>query len=340
MKKIVTKKNFKKRRLRTSLARFLKDNPAVLWLYNTFFTIKNKKNYYSDIERREKLSFFDYVELSKPLPYLPIEKVRDSNFYGHAKALKEYCGIQELHYSIEHGLYYADNYIPMASFTKTVNRIITLSDYRKSILCSQLTKPIVTVGPYIHYAKILYASDDLQSLKERMGRTLLYFPTHQSTEDEIEYDVQEDINIVLKFANDKAFDTILVCMFYLDIINTNYAQIYEKNGLKIVTAGNRYDFNFINRLKTIISLADYTLSNNVGTHTGYCVYMHKPHYVFTDQLYKMENSALMLEVGDAFSEYSQDITSKQLQVINKYWGLDCVRTPEELREILQSCENQ
>lgn len=322
--------------LRTLMARFLKDNPMVLLLYNLFFRLKNKNAYLSQVKIRTKYSLFDYKELAMPLPYYPIEDVRDSNFYGHAKVLKDYCGITKLDYSIEHGLYYADNYIPMASFTKTVRRIITYSDYRKNILCSKLDKPVVTVGPYIHYANLIIPEKEIDKIKMDLGRTLLYFPTHQSTEEKIEYDVQEDVNKLKTFARDKGFDTILVNMFYLDILNTSYADIYEKNGLRIVTAGNRYDYNFISRLKTIISLADYTVSNNVGTHIGYCIYMNKPHYIFREDLYKMENSRIMLEVGEVFHHYEESIMDKQREVINKYWGLDCIKTPEKMKEMLLS----
>jgi len=113
--------------------------------------------------------------------------------------------------------------------------------------------------------------------------------------------------------------------------------------------------NFVSRLKSIISLADFTMSNATGTHIGYCIYMNKPHYIFRQKIERtfdksgkiIENSTFRnkeqcltleeekAELFDAFSEICDEITPKQRDVINKYWGVSSIRTKEELIQLLK-----
>ena len=73
-------------------------------------------------------------------------------------------------------------------------------------------------------------------------------------------------------------------IYYKDILNNIYPKYFEDAGFKIVTAGNLYDINFLSRLKLIIQLADFTASTSIGTHTGYCVYLNKPHFLIKQKI--------------------------------------------------------
>ena len=101
------------------------------------------------------MSIFNYKDLAAPIPYYPLEFVKDSNYYGQNFWLKKYTGLQHIDVSIEHGLYYGD-YIPYSSYCKTVKKILTSSLVRKQVL-EKLNKPVVTIGPYIHYVPYLLA---------------------------------------------------------------------------------------------------------------------------------------------------------------------------------------
>ena len=68
-------------------------------------------------------------------------------------------------------------------------------------------------------------------------------------------------------------------LYYQDILNGD-AAIFEDAGFVVVTCGYREDCHFLERQRTLIKLADFTMSNSIGTHVGYCVYMGKPHYSF------------------------------------------------------------
>lgn len=90
---------------RSFLASMLKESFFLLSFYNTYYYVKNKKKFWKEINRRKAMSIFEYKELVKPIPFCPIETIRDSNFYGQAYALKQYAGVDKFDWSIEHGLY-------------------------------------------------------------------------------------------------------------------------------------------------------------------------------------------------------------------------------------------
>lgn len=333
---------------------FLKNFTLTLFFYNLYYRVKNKRSFYTEIEKRKNASIFDYKNLSQPIPFYPIEEVKDSNFYGIYHSLKKYSGATKISNAIEHGLYLG-NYVPFASYLKTTKSIITFSDKRKKhLINSKINKPIYKIGPYIHYAKLPVSENEYIKLKQSLGRTLLLFPSHSIKNFNVRMDVLELIKKVKKLALN--YDSILVCLYYKDILDTNYLEHFEKAEFKIVTAGHLYDINFLSRLKLIIELADFTISNTVGTHTGYCVYLNKPHFIIEQEVelsgenktriknYRDEKQIESLskekdEILKEFRIYSESITEKQKKVIDKYWGISSIKQPEDLLGILKDNKN-
>ena len=319
-------------KFRNKLGQLLKNSVQLNSLYNIFYKVTNKRTFFAEQKKRKTLSIFNYQELATPIPYYPLEFVKDSNFYGQNYWVKEFTGLKSINASTEHGLYYGD-YIPYSSYCKTIKKIITFSLVRKNVL-EKLQKPVVVIGPYIHYVPTLLTTDQISKIRSEYGKILLFFPTHSTREGGRTYSVQAYIKDLKAFAQKKGFYSIFVCMYYYDILHTKLAEYYEEAGFKIVTAGHQLDLNFLPRLKSIISLADYTVSNAVGTHVGYCVYMSKPHWVINPVSNSSEVPQDFREITDVFSIYSDKITNHQYSTVEKYWGLDQVKTPEELHKLL------
>jgi len=327
----------------------LKNYSLVLFLYNSYYRLKNKKRFYSELEKRKKISIFNYKKLAQPLPYFPIETTKDSNFYGIYNSIKKFSGINKITHSIEHGLYLG-NYVPFATYLKTTKSIITFSENRrKHLINAGIKKPIVAIGPYIHYATIPVSEKKFKQLKQSLGKTFLLFPSHSIKDFNVNMDVNELINNVKKIVS--SYDSILVCLFYQDIIDGIYPKYFEEAGFKIVTAGNRFDINFLSRLKLIIELADFTASNTIGTHTGYCVYLNKPHFVIEQEIKRSKgNNTPIIEYRDEeqiktmeeekaeiikeFTKYSEQITEGQKNVVEKFWGTSLIKSPTQLFDIL------
>lgn len=332
--------------MRKILVYFLKNSNVILFFYNAYYRLKNRKAFYAENERRRRLSIFDYKSLANPIPYYPSEKMRDSNYYGYAQALKIYAGVPYINAALEHGLYLGDR-ITTAEGFRTTRSVIAMSENRvESFKIHGLKKPIIAIGPYIHYATPLLKDDAFKQLKEQLGRILLVMPVHAAKGASVKYNPSILLDFIEKVRPD--FDSFLTCIHFRDILNNpDCVKPYEEAGCKIVCAGNEYDYNFVRRLKSIIMLSDYVVSNSHGTNTGFCTYLGKPQTIIYDQdLIKTHNSYTagvkkirdeqVHEIESAFVNYSNVITEEQKMVVDKYWGISCIKAPDELKEALKN----
>ena len=203
-------------KFRNKLGQLLKNSVQLNSLYNIFYKVINKRTFFAEQKKRKTLSIFNYQELATPIPYYPLEFVKDSNFYGQNYWVKEFTGLKSINASTEHGLYYGD-YIPYSSYCKTIKKIITFSLVRKNVL-EKLQKPVVVIGPYIHYVPTLLTTDQISKIRSEYGKILLFFPTHSTREGGRTYSVQAYIKDLKAFAQKKGFDSIFVCMYYYDIL--------------------------------------------------------------------------------------------------------------------------
>lgn len=323
----------------------LKNSNFILGLYNSYFRLKNRKKFWKENNRRFNLSIFDYIELAKEIPYYPIEKIKDSNYYGHANALKKYAGIEYLPAAIEHGIYLSGT-PTYAEKLKTTNSIITMSDNRvKAIESSGINKKVLAIGPYIHYANSILSEPDFHSIKHQIGKTLLVMPSHSVTYSTVKFDIEKFIDFINTFRNE--YQTIMVCLHYNDVQkNPQYTNLYIKQGYRITCAGHRYDLNFINRLKTIILLSDYVVANSFGTNTGYCTFLNKPQTIYQDTTVQYSgNVGNMIsdleviqtkEIENIFNEVTDNITIEQREIIAKYWGTEHVMSRDTLKKYILS----
>jgi len=308
--------------------------------------------YAFEIERRAKLSFFDYSSLAKPLNKPWMDFVPDNNKYGMNFILKEYMGVsvnKSLNGIVEHGLYLGD-YIDRDELLLNVKTIVTFGDSRiKHLMAKTVNKVIVPIGPYIHYAKSLLDEQSFVKLKRNLGKVLLVFPCHSLAGGQwCEYSMKELCTEIKRVGQN--YDSILISLYYTDI---GKADIYRQNGFEVVTSGHENDKYFLSRQRTLIELSDYTMSNSIGTHIGYCIYLNKPHYVYTQETRhvnvfsrKMEIKqsrgsivdSEVQEIQSAFSENSNSILAMQRELVDKYWGVKYIKTPEELKNELDFYE--
>lgn len=260
--------------------------------------------------------------------------------YGNLWAIKKAMGENfDNRCMIEHGLYFGEYVLEDECMDENVKTIYTYSEYRKKAIMKWMggdfCKHIVPVGPYLAYANYFKDEDKLKKMKQLFGRTLLVFPTHQSPKSTIGYDIDAFLDEIDKIASD--FDTIMVSLFWADI-KRGMDKVYKTKGYKIVTSGTRSDRWFLSRLKDLFYLSDYSMSNNVGTHVGYSIAMGVPHYIFRQRI-EITGNAIEFKkdeinnirdreydgIIEAFGSYNTVITNQQREIVNYYWGLDCLR---------------
>jgi len=257
-------------KLKTILLKHLFSNKVLLLFFNYFLRVSRKNKYLVEVNKRKSNSIFNYQNLNKSLSYYPLDSFADNNLYGIAYALKKYAGISQkkkLNYFIEHG-FFLGTYVSQNSVDAYSKNILTFGYSRKKSIEAKTNKSAILVGPYINYAKSLLSIEKIESLKVELGNVLLVFPSHSTENLKSNYKGDEFINIIKERA--KNYDTVLICLYYVDSRDKNIIDLYVNNDFRIVTAGHKYDFNFLSRLKSIIMLSDYVLSNDIGTHILYC----------------------------------------------------------------------
>lgn len=313
--------------------------------------------------KRKNLKFSDIDLLSQELDnnYNRFINAELGFWYSMDTTLKSYAKLPstyKIHALLEHG-------VMLTEYTEGSFRAheclpsIVSSKYRVNILKKEKNfNGAYAIGPYVHYARLLLNNEQMEKEKERLGETLLVFPSHSIDGYVSEFDYENFCNNIKKYAEN--YDSVRICLYYKDI-QLNRHEIYQKNGFEVVTAGHPNDNYFLPRLKTIIELSDMTMSNNLGTHLGYCIYLNKPHYLDLNNDSKHiakgidKNSEILMEakkslnlmnqsdnvktIKELFSNFDEKINKEQYKIISYLWGFDEVKSPNELKELLQKINN-
>ena len=321
-------------------------------LYCKISQLRNS-DFKKEVERRAKLDIFDYKDIAQPLPKCYYEPLTDNNCFGIGWCIRQYVGSKKKYINAlaEHG-YFFGTYVQEAEKITWAKKLLTFSDVRKQHIEAVVKgKEIIPIGPYIHYAPDYYDKMRYKELKSKLGRTLLVFFSHAGTGQSVQFDLDaliEKINSVRK-----DFQTVVISLFWSDI-NPDIEKRLKDEGYLLFSSGHRYDYYFLSRQKTMIKLADVTMSNSPGTHIAYCSYLNKPHWLVRQEIKFADvnsigaaNTAIVEmqtkdfvnrqekeELYHTFSEYSTTLTEEQKKICNKIFGLNKVRSKEELRDML------
>ena len=307
--------------------------------------------------KRTKADIFDYKKTIEKYNFKCDELYFRNCWYGIASSLKKYTGEKgKIKGCIEHGVYFGDTVREVETNESGLPAVITFSETRKNHIRKKTNKPVFTIGPYIYYAMGYYETEEIHAIKQKLGRILLVFPSHSINVASVVFDEHFFVNEIDRVIEKQNIQNVIVCLYWKDIL-LGREQIYLQSGFRVVTAGLPEDPWFLERLKTYIDLSDYTMSNSVGTHIGYCVALGKPHYLVEQDMgientekvsietlkYHVINESTNFEseieeVKKAFSKYSAEVSDIQLAVCNKYWGLNKKKSVEELYFILHTCD--
>ena len=301
-------------------------------------------------------SIKNFKEFSKELKDLKISNQElfsykflggESLLYGHINVLYEYAQLKlkttlELP-SIEHGINFGESENFHIELTGMHNRLYQ-GDYKKIKINNNFPfLPVYCIGPYIHYSNYYYNNEQYVKKKMKLGKTLLVFPVHTYEKSTVKYDCENFVKKVEKIAKEN-FDSILVCAYWLNATDEVY-QMFKAIGAEIVCAGMRTDACFLKRLKTIISLSDTVLGNDIGTYIGYAFYMGKEVVLLNEVINRYDKNnpgnnyeRNLKEFYNAFSCMKEKNTSKlcmQKKLYDKFWGGESlIKTADEIKNII------
>lgn len=310
-------------------------------------------DYQKEINRRMFLPLQEIEALSQPIDEVWFSNIaldsQEALFYGAIQVLLEYCGLSSFttppqNLGVQHGYVFE-----ICNWEKSKLDIRNLVWSKKLVdMYHEYTsnQDIYPIGAPFFYAKSLLDEGQLISEKLRLGKNLLAFPMHSQSHVDTNYDPEKFLNILKE--ERKRFDTVRVCMYWKDILRGSH-KVFEDAGFECVCNGHLYDPYFLRRQKALFELADATISNGVGSHIGYSLFMKKPHWLIDDE-YEYVNSKKggdaedltdvskkgnFLRVKEAFLENSDyKITQLQENVIDEYWGISDQLSPIQLRNLL------
>lgn len=271
----------------------------------------------------------------------------ESLLYGHIHALYAYAELPMdkplLLPKMEHGVNFSESPIHEEDIKAHPNRIFQGAYKKAMVHAANPLTPVFCIGPYIHYASNYYSEEQIRRVKEKNGKTLLVFPPHSYESSSLDYDLQLFVDKVMENYG-KSFETVLVSGYWLNLNHKIY-ELFEKRGAKIVSAGARFDPDFLRRLKTIISLSDMVIGNDIGTHIGYCLYLNKPFHKISSNITKKDSyllstkEKLNVNINErlftaAFGQEGE-VSGKKMSLFKKFWGgHESVKTPEEIRNLI------
>lgn len=301
------------------------------------------KSFYLLLKYRLKFSkvdYFNYEELVRmPDLRLPTPFFFNISYGLYRSVEKLYYGKVDLfHDYIEHGLFYSETATLLKHILKEkkIKRVFTFSNRRKEQIERILRKEgyrieVVAIGPMIPAANNFYPHNKLLEIKKKLGETLLVIPMHSWSGVNNNFSSDVFIEEVERIKHN--FNTVLVCLYYMDIRKGKH-QYYIDKGYTVVCNGDRLDPNFISRHKDLIELADMTMSNGIGTHIGYSIALNKPHYYYkqemvtelsatvkvdeeVEQAYRIE---LEKQIVSLFGTFDYQISEEQKNFVRLYWG--------------------
>lgn len=318
---------------------FLLDSKDIYDLHNDLtFSRFQRRRYLQLSKQRKSASIFDYINLSKEIVYHHTEGAVSffSYRYGIGYWLKAKYAKHNLDITgstIDHGAR-IQNVIFQEERNPPNATVFCMSDF----IWKQLEHcNIYPLGPYLQYVKPLYSMRKMYIWKTRLGKCLLVFPPHSLQFAKVKYDESYFITQILKVKAEHGFDSVIVCMYYQDILDKRHI-VFQQNGMRVVTAGHRDDYNFLRRLYSIILLSDMAVVNDFSTCIGYCIYAGRPVYyidMYVDDDWQNDyvpvengfnqdsyNNYLKIEreIFDRFKRYDENIHDYQYEIIEKYWG--------------------
>ncbi|MEZ4752922.1 MAG: TylF/MycF/NovP-related O-methyltransferase [Bdellovibrionota bacterium] len=301
-----------------------------------------------------KQSLEELLYHSQDHPLVSNEIHQPNEWYGHAHELKKYAGFgndYQIKAVVEHGPTHDGNVEPFEIIPE-LPAIFINGSYRVPPIKAATNKAIFMTGSNMHYTEHFLSPEELEVERNRLGKTLLSIPMHSTHHINAIFNVEEYCQDLAELG--KNFSSVQVCLFWKDIAN-GWHEIFQKYGFEVVTAGHMYDQKFLSRLKSIMDPASLITVNHVGTQVGYAVELGKPVYYLGNQKienvlantgdpnayvpYSAHKTPAKLEIKKEISELTDEITPSLQKIVEKYWGLEHVKTKAELKEIFEITED-
>ncbi len=257
------------------------------------------------------------------------------NLYGMSEIVSCWCKYPKwlpFRFEMHHGWYILDK--PSKFDLESHKPVLLMFNKRqKETWEKDHKKPAVVIGaPFIHYRRC----KNIKQSSNAQGT--IAFPQHSRARFDVVFDIDKYCHALNQLPD--YLKPITICLHIHDM-RRNRAPLYEINGFKVVTAGERDTIAFAKNFYDILKNYKYATSNIAGSHTMYAIEMGIPFFLHGESGYYLGSpeepqSEIGLRVEELFSVPLDrvEITAEQREFVESEAGInDCIN-PEELRKLL------
>ena len=269
-------------------------------------------------------------------------------YYGHATVLKTFAGIPQrrsLKVAIEHAVAVVSEVWTVDAETAMPMFLCASEERARTYSALFPGTEAVAVGPMIEYADTLRDPNPV-------GGRLVAFPAHSTHHIKAQWDPTFFVNQLLDERN--RWGEVVVCLYWRDIL-AGLNEPFEAAGFRCVTAGHMYDTAFLPRLRTIIESAEAVITNEVGSHVLYSVYLQRParivpediDYVAAPEVLERDGATpqhwqgeTIRTIRELFEHDTYALTQQQTDFVGALTGRSSRRSRTDMKEILTRAEEQ
>ena len=313
-----------------------------------FRILKFINNFYANL--LPEPSIFDfYTPVMKRQKHIYDRTVIASNgFYGMEFLLRRYSGyFGKLNCATEHGGGSFKYNLDVGEWRDNNAPVLFVSSKeRAKYIASYTNKLVIPFGTIINYARCIYNELTIKEIKQNLGKVLCVYPKH-NTEDYGWCDTSEEfISYVKEFRHQYNYSTVIVCVYYVDIIRGLHFR-YMKEGWIVVCSGYMFNDDYYDRAKTIIKISDYIVLQGYSSVLQHAIFMGVPVTIYQDFSLNLRSHTYDVDVeannilreqfqtiGLLFKDHVDAITDNQFSFCKRFYGYDDVKKPEELRLLL------
>jgi hypothetical protein len=256
----------------------------------------------------------------------------ENRFYGHVHLLAKYCGLEGspwINGYLQHGWNATDGFGNYLGSKRSANKYVW-SKRCENIIKQNGKKNVFAIG-----APWLYLSDVYPQVAVQNRSGVVAYPAHSSTWSKLGDTSLEYAN----FLKDKYGDVTVVLHRY-DFANTQIKQTYELVGHQVKTHGNGtpwengFDPMFLKNQRDLLAGFSKVVSNSMSTAILYATSLGLEAEVAGPVDYSITNpDDKASQTGDGQTDWNLLLNQNQ-NLWQEELGLDCKKTPQELKEIL------
>jgi hypothetical protein len=263
---------------------------------------------------------------------LQLSAQAENRFYGHVHLLAKYCGLEGspwINGYLQHGWNATDGFGNYLGSKRSAHKYVW-SKRCENIIEQNGKKNVFAIG-----APWLYLSDVYPQATNQNGSGVVAYPAHSSTWSKLGDTSLEYAN----FLKDK-YGEVTVVLHRYDFANTQVKQTYESAGHQVKTHGNGtpwesgFDPMFLKNQRDLLSGFSVVVSNIMSTPVLYATSLGLKAEIGGPVDYSITNADdKASQTGDGLTDWNSMINQNP-DSWKEELGLDCKKSPQELKEIL------